>query len=206
MNAVNANNLFRCFYSRWGPMKRLNDETRLLRSFYLGITTEIFYQLTWIESFLVWNTSFNNFIIFLFVQVYLCVVHLTFQPVARLQLRPPCSSSQAGPSPARPSLVFLSSPPVQHASWLAPAGSPPGWTSLHPGKAPGPCRGRHRLLLVSKPKSFLPTVSISWQEEGYTVKYNLQTRDILRAQSEGFSKGSGYISPYISTQVIIQTF
>ena len=28
---------------------------------------------------------------------------------------------------------------------------------------------------------------------------------ILRAEPEGFSKGSGYISPYILTQVILQT-
>jgi hypothetical protein len=38
------------------------------------------------------------------------------------------------------------------------------------------------------------------------VKYSLSTREILRAEPEGFPEGSGYISPYIPTRVIIQTF
>ena len=46
------------------------------------------------------------------------------------------------------------------------------------------------------------TVSVLWQEEGYTVKYSLSTREIARAEPEG----SSYISPYIPTWVIIQTF
>ena len=50
------------------------------------------------------------------------------------------------------------------------------------------------------------TVSVLWQEEGYTGKYSLSTRQIPRADSNGFPEGSGYISPYIPTWVIIQTF
>ena len=38
------------------------------------------------------------------------------------------------------------------------------------------------------------------------MKYSLSTREILRAEPKGFPKGSGYISPYIPTQVILQTF
>ena len=49
-------------------------------------------------------------------------------------------------------------------------------------------------------------VFVLWQEEGYTVKYSLSTWEIPRAEPEGFPKGSGYISPYIPTWVIIQTF
>ena len=36
-------------------------------------------------------------------------------------------------------------------------------------------------------------------------KYSLSPRKIPRAKPKGFSKGSGYISPFILTQVIIQT-
>ena len=46
------------------------------------------------------------------------------------------------------------------------------------------------------------TVSVLWRVEGYTVKYSLSPR----AEPEGFLEGSGYISPYIPTRVIIQTF
>ena len=42
--------------------------------------------------------------------------------------------------------------------------------------------------------------------EGCTVEYSLTTREIVRAEPEGFPEGSGYISPYIRTWVIIQTF
>ena len=49
-------------------------------------------------------------------------------------------------------------------------------------------------------------VSVLWRKEGYTVKYSLSTRENLRAELEGFPDGSGYISPYIPTWVIIQTF
>ena len=38
------------------------------------------------------------------------------------------------------------------------------------------------------------------------VKYSLSTREIPSMEPQGFPKGSGYISPYILTQVIIQTF
>ena len=38
------------------------------------------------------------------------------------------------------------------------------------------------------------------------MKYSLSTREIPRAEPEGFPEGSGYISPYIPTGVIIQTF
>ena len=37
------------------------------------------------------------------------------------------------------------------------------------------------------------------------VKYSLSQRKIPRAEPEGLSKGSGYISPYIPPLVIIQT-
>ena len=37
------------------------------------------------------------------------------------------------------------------------------------------------------------------------MKYSFSPRKILRAEPEGFYKGSSYISPYILTQVIIQT-
>ena len=50
------------------------------------------------------------------------------------------------------------------------------------------------------------TVSILWQEEGYTVKYGLSPKEIPRANPKGFPEGSGYISPYIPTRVTIQTF
>ena len=49
-------------------------------------------------------------------------------------------------------------------------------------------------------------VYVLWREEGYTVKYTLSTREIPRAEPEGFPEGSGYISPYIPTWVVIQTF
>ena len=38
------------------------------------------------------------------------------------------------------------------------------------------------------------------------MKYSLSTREIPRAEPEGFPEESGYISPYIPTGVIIQTF
>ena len=38
------------------------------------------------------------------------------------------------------------------------------------------------------------------------VKYSPSKRDIPRAEPKGFPKGSGCISPYILTKVIIQTF
>ena len=38
------------------------------------------------------------------------------------------------------------------------------------------------------------------------VKYSLSKREIQCTELEGFPKGSGYISPYIPTRVIIQTF
>ena len=53
-------------------------------------------------------------------------------------------------------------------------------------------------------KSYI--VSLLWREEGYMVKYSLSTREILRPEPKGFPEGSGYISPYILTSVIIQTF
>ena len=37
------------------------------------------------------------------------------------------------------------------------------------------------------------------------VKYSLSPNQIPRADPEGFSKGSGYISPYILTLIIVQT-
>ena len=50
------------------------------------------------------------------------------------------------------------------------------------------------------------TVFVLWREEGYTVKYSLSKREIPRAEPEQFPEGSVYISPYIPTWVIIQTF
>ena len=41
--------------------------------------------------------------------------------------------------------------------------------------------------------------------EGYTVKYSLSMREIPRAEAEEFPEGSGYISMYIPTWVIIPT-
>ena len=38
------------------------------------------------------------------------------------------------------------------------------------------------------------------------MKYSLSTREIKRAEPNGFYEGSGYISPYILPLVIIQTF
>ena len=37
-------------------------------------------------------------------------------------------------------------------------------------------------------------VSVLWREEGYTVKYSLNPREIPRAEPDGFPEGSGYIS------------
>ena len=37
------------------------------------------------------------------------------------------------------------------------------------------------------------------------VNYNWSQGKLLRAEAKGFSKGSSYISPYIMTQIIIQT-
>ena len=48
-------------------------------------------------------------------------------------------------------------------------------------------------------------VSLLWQEEGYTVIYSLSTREIPRAKPDEFPEGSGYISPYIPTWVIIHS-
>ena len=38
------------------------------------------------------------------------------------------------------------------------------------------------------------------------MKYSMSTREIPRGEHEGFPEGSGYISPYIPTRVIIKTF
>ena len=38
------------------------------------------------------------------------------------------------------------------------------------------------------------------------MKYSLSKREIPRVGPKGFLEGSGYISPYILTSVIIQTF
>ena len=38
------------------------------------------------------------------------------------------------------------------------------------------------------------------------MKYSLSTREILRAEPKGFPQGSGYISLYILTRVIVHTF
>ena len=38
------------------------------------------------------------------------------------------------------------------------------------------------------------------------MKYSLNTREITRAEPKGFPEGLCYISPYIPTLVIIQTF
>ena len=38
------------------------------------------------------------------------------------------------------------------------------------------------------------------------VKYTLSTREFSREESKGFPETSDYISPYILTPVIIQTF
>ena len=45
----------------------------------------------------------------------------------------------------------------------------------------------------------LNIVSISLRQEGYMVKYSLSTREIPRAEIEGFPKCSHYISPDIPT-------
>ena len=50
------------------------------------------------------------------------------------------------------------------------------------------------------------TVSLLWREEGYTIKYSLSQREILRATPKRFPGGSGYISLYIATPLTIQTF
>ena len=39
-----------------------------------------------------------------------------------------------------------------------------------------------------------------------TVKYSLSMREIQRAEPEGFPEGSGYVSPYIPTWVMIKAF
>ena len=44
------------------------------------------------------------------------------------------------------------------------------------------------------------------EKRGNTVKYSLSPREIPRGEPKGFPEGSGYISPYIPTLVIIQTF
>ena len=38
------------------------------------------------------------------------------------------------------------------------------------------------------------------------MKNSLSPREIPRAKSEGFSEGSGYISSYFLTQVIVQAY
>ena len=43
-------------------------------------------------------------------------------------------------------------------------------------------------ILVSK------IISVLGREEGCTVKFSLSTREIVRAEPEGFPEGSGYIS------------
>ena len=48
-------------------------------------------------------------------------------------------------------------------------------------------------------------ISVLWRQDGYTVIYSLSPREIPRAEPEVFPEGSGYISPYILTWVIIQT-
>ena len=50
----------------------------------------------------------------------------------------------------------------------------------------------------------LYTVSVIRREEEYTMKYSLSMREIPRAEPKGFLEGSGYISLYILTGVIIQ--
>ena len=55
-------------------------------------------------------------------------------------------------------------------------------------------------------KIFHYIVPVLWREEGYTVKYSLTPREIPMAEPKGFPEGSGYISPYIPTWVMIQTF
>ena len=57
----------------------------------------------------------------------------------------------------------------------------------------------------SRTLNILCTVSVLGLESGYTGKYSTSPRKIQGGKQEGFSKGSGYISPYILTQVIIQT-
>ena len=49
-------------------------------------------------------------------------------------------------------------------------------------------------------------ILLLWQEEGYMLKYSLSTRELPRAEPNGFPEGSSYILPYIPTWVIIQTF
>ena len=49
-------------------------------------------------------------------------------------------------------------------------------------------------------------VTVLWRVEGYTMKYCLSPREILRAQPLGFPKGSGNFSSYTPTQVTIQSF
>ena len=56
------------------------------------------------------------------------------------------------------------------------------------------------------PKQSDYTVSVLWQEEGYTVKYSLKKREIQRPEPKKLPEGSGYISPCILIWVIIQTF
>ena len=50
------------------------------------------------------------------------------------------------------------------------------------------------------------TVTVLWREEGCTMKYSLNQREILWAKPEEVPKGSGYISLYFLTWVTIQTF
>ena len=111
---------------------------------------------------------------------------------------------------------------AQHCTFLLnPASWPELFTSL---KIPSPPNPYHCVLhntelstlhsttldwtfhIAQCFKRLHKTVSVLWQEEGYTVKYSLSSREIPRAEPEGFPEGSGYISPYIPTWVIIQTF
>ena len=50
------------------------------------------------------------------------------------------------------------------------------------------------------------TVSVLWWEKELKVKYSINLREISRAKPKGFLKGSGFISMYISTQVLMQVF
>ena len=56
---------------------------------------------------------------------------------------------------------------------------------------------------VKYPDFWTNIVSVLWREEGYTVKYSLIPRELLRAEPKGFFEGSGYFSQYIPTWVTI---
>ena len=48
-------------------------------------------------------------------------------------------------------------------------------------------------------------ISVSWNNEWFMVNYTLSMKEIPRAKPEGYLKGSGYISSYMMTWLIIQT-